>query len=165
MTAVLRLIRMRWLAAPLALSAAGCGLTQAPLHSGPDIEARLDDAMRRAAEASALAAGLELAAAGRPEILPADPPDELLPDALRARISVDWTGPLEPLVKAVAEEVGYGFTQTGPAHPPVILTIRRTDEQAWKILRDAGRAVTSRATIAVHADRRIIELRWPQVPA
>lgn len=135
--------------------------------SGPvpstSIETRLDDAMRRASIASARVAGIEIAAAGDFGNLPADPAPADVPDELRRRISVDWTGPAGPLVGAIAEQVGYGFAETGPAPAaPVILTLHRRDEEAWRVLRDAGIGLRTAAKITVNAPSRLMELRWPQ---
>ena len=110
----------RWTAVALAAAVAVVGLFAACTQSetGPvpetSIETRLDDAMRRASIASARVAGIEIAAAGDVGNLPADPAAADVPDELRQRISVDWTGPAGPLVAAIAEQVGYGFAETGP---------------------------------------------------
>ena len=139
----------------------------APPPPVADIESRLDDAMRRAAIASADVAGLEVAAADMKDpAVAGEPPAAELPPELMQRLSIDWTGPVGPLVQAVAEQVGYGYVETGPEPAAAfMLTIRRRDEQAWRILRDAGLAVTTRATIVLDAERKIVELRWPEISA
>ena len=153
-----------------AVAAVVAGLLAAcsPPDPGPvaaaGIETRLDDAMHRASIASARVAGLEIAAAGMAGTEHPDPDESNLPEELRQRISVDWTGPAAPLFRAVADQVGYGFVETGPEPPsPVILTMHRRDEQAWRILRDAGIALKSNGEVVINGPSRIIELRWPEL--
>ncbi len=128
------------------------------------IETRLDDAMRRASIASARVAGIEIAAAGMGEEMPTDPAASGLPAELRQRVSIDWAGPAGPLVRAIADQIGYGFVATGPEPAaPVMLTMHRRDEQAWRVLRDAGIALKSSGEIVINVPSRIIELRWPEL--
>ena len=129
-----------------------------------EIETRLDDAMRRASLASARVAGIEIAAAGMAGQQPEDPDASELPAELRQRVSVDWAGPAAPLVQAVADQIGYGFAVTGPEPTaPVMLTLHRRDEQAWRVLRDAGIALKSSSEIVINVPSRIIELHWPEL--
>ncbi|MCY4326952.1 MAG: DotD/TraH family lipoprotein, partial [Rhodobacteraceae bacterium] len=125
------------------------------------VDAELDAAMKRAAAAAARVAGIEIAAAtATPEAGPT-PPANRIPPELRRRVSVDWTGPLSPLVWAMAEQIGYEFHQSGPKRPPVMITINSLDTPIWEILRDAGIAATTRAVIIVDAPAQRIELRRP----
>ena len=139
-----------------------------PPETGPQpvtgIETRLDDAMRRASLASARVAGIEIVAAGMDEAGGSEPDSSRLPAELRQRISIDWTGPAGPLVRAIADQIGYGFVSTGPEPAaPVILTMHRRDEQAWSVLRDAGIALKSNAEIVINVPSRIVEMRWPEL--
>ena len=158
---------LQWRFVPAA-AVAGLLAACSPPDPGPvavtGIETRLDDAMRRASIASARVAGLEIAAAGLGGAEGADPDASSLPEELRQRISVDWTGPAAPLFRAVADQVGYGFVETGPEPAAaVMLTMHRRDEQAWRVLRDAGIALKSNGEVVINAPSRIIELRWPEL--
>ncbi len=127
------------------------------------VDAELDAAMKRAAAASARIAGIEMSAAPhRPDAVPT-PDRAQIPPELRRRVSVDWTGPLTPLVWAMADQIGYSFSQTGPQGQPVMVTMNVMDQPVWEILRDAGMAATTRAVIIVDAPARRIELRRPPV--
>ncbi len=144
-----------------ACSQTGPGLGPVPATS---IETRLDDAMRRASIASARVAGMEISAAGLSGDEPSDPEASALPAELRQRISVDWTGPAPPLIEAMARQIGYGYSSSGPPPAaPVILTMHRRDEQAWRVLRDAGIALKTNAKIVINVPSRIVELRWPEL--
>ena len=136
----------------------------APPPPASSIETRLDDAMRRASIASARVAGIEIAAADIAGDREADPAAGDLPAELRQRVSVDWAGPAEPLVKAVADQIGYGFAVTGPdPAAPVLLTMHRRDEQAWRVLRDAGLGLKTSGKIVINVPSKIVELRWPEI--
>ena len=151
----------------ITLFLAGCSQQQrqaGPPPPASTVETRLDDAMRRASIASARVAGIEIAAAGIGADPEADPAVGDLPAELRQRVSIDWAGPAAPLVKAVADQIGYGFVATGPAPAaPVLLTMHRRDEQAWRVLRDAGLALKTSGKIVINVPSKIVELRWPEL--
>ena len=75
--------------------------------------------------------------------------------------SVDWSGPVEPLVKEMAKATGYHMRVLGkePAIP-VLVSIYSQNTMIADILRDVGYQCGRRATIAVYPDDRIIELRY-----
>ncbi len=155
-------------AAPLLLAAcAGPAPPESrPLTStaGPDLDRSLTAAMRRAAAASAAVAGIEIASANETAEVSPPPPSAALPPELRRRISVDWTGPLAPLLDAVAGEIGYRFVETGPGRAqPVMITMHRLDAPAWEILRDAGMAAATEALVITDVPRRTLEMRRPAV--
>ena len=120
----------------------------------------LDAAMRRAAIASAQIAGLEMTAANRSSEISTMPPRGTVPDELRKRISIDWAGPVQPLLAAVSAEIGYGFFTTGAeTAQPVMITLNRLDEPVWQVLRDVGLATGAEAVVVVDATERRIEFR------
>ncbi|MDE0256044.1 MAG: DotD/TraH family lipoprotein [Rhodospirillaceae bacterium] len=150
-------------AAALSLASASCadgGASWTKGNRDSEIDRELRAAMKRAAEASAAVAGLEIAAATD---LPAPGPAPRardLPRELRTRISVDWTGPMEPLAKVVAEAVGYRFDSSGPrSATPLMISIHRIDEPAWRVLRDIGISAGASAALVVDARAKRIEFR------
>ena len=126
--------------------------------------AQLDTLLDRAAEANLMIARIETArSAGQAPVPAADlPPDVQLPANLEQLISVDWTGPVEPLLRAIAEHIGYTYKVTGPAPAqPVIVTISRRDEPVWTLMRDVAISLTSAATIIVNPTQELITLQYP----
>lgn len=120
----------------------------------------LDAAMHRAAIASARVAGLEMTAANRSGGITAVPPLGTVPAELRTRISIDWTGPVRPLLAAISAEIGYGFHTTGAATAqPVMIALNRRDEPVWEVLRDVGHFIGSEAVVIVDSTERRIEFR------
>ena len=126
--------------------------------------ARLDDLLSRTTDANLLVARIEAAgASGRiPEPAPDLPPNVQLPEVLLQPVSVDWTGPAEPLLEALADHVGYTWQVTGPAPAhPLVVTISRRDEPVWLLMRDVAISLTSSATVIVNPSREVVSLQYP----
>ncbi len=127
-------------------------------------ESRLDNLLDRAAETNLMVARIEAAASPDRAPMPAQdlPPDVTLPDNLEQLISLDWTGPVEPLLKAIAEHIDYEYQVTGPAPAqPLIVTISRRDEPVWLLMRDVAISLTSSATVIVNPSRELVTLQYP----
>jgi defect in organelle trafficking protein DotD len=75
--------------------------------------------------------------------------------------SIDWTGPIEPLLSRVADNCGYKLRVIG-ARPaiPVLVTISAKNTPIAYIIRDANFQAGSRASVLVYPAVRIIELRY-----
>lgn len=75
--------------------------------------------------------------------------------------SVDWSGPIQPLVEQMAKAANYRVRVLGtrPAIP-VLVTIYQKNAMLGDILRDAGYQCGRRASIAVYPESRVIELRY-----
>ena len=120
----------------------------------------LDEAMRRAAAASARVAGLEITAANKRGGIVLQPPVGAVPEELRSRISIEWTGPVEPLLAALADEIGYRMAVTGSASAqPVMISMSRLDEPVWHVFRDIGMAIGTEGAVVVDATSRRVEFR------
>lgn len=76
-------------------------------------------------------------------------------------VSVDWSGPIAPLVKRLADASDYRLHVMGrqPAIP-VIVTLYAKNAAIGDILRDAAYQSGHKANIYVIPQRRIIELRY-----
>ena len=153
-------------AAGLAGPLAGCALP-APaalaVHERPDPaetlvpEMRLIEAAERAERALAsLAAMLPM-----PDPASAMPDPDTVPAALRRRVSLDWAGPLEGLVRALARHAGYRFLVAGspPARPPIV-AVKAEGEPLIAVLRDAGLRAGDAATLTVDAAAETVVLDW-----
>lgn len=75
--------------------------------------------------------------------------------------SLDWTGPVEPLLKKIATASGYTVNVLGrePAIP-VIVVINAYDQPLASILRDTTYQISKKARIHVYPNKKIIELRY-----
>jgi defect-in-organelle-trafficking protein DotD len=75
--------------------------------------------------------------------------------------SVDWSGPIEPLVRQIAKSTGYRMTVLGtPPAIPIIVTIYEKNAMMADILRNAGYQCGRRASVLVFPENRVIELRY-----
>lgn len=77
--------------------------------------------------------------------------------------SVDWTGPVEPLLRKVAAASHYKFRVMGKAPAiPVLVSVSAKSLPLADILRDITYQSQQHAKVVLYADQRIIELRYPQ---
>lgn len=75
--------------------------------------------------------------------------------------SVDWSGPVEPLLRQVAKTADYRIRTLGTSPGiPVIVTIYAKNEMLGDILRDIGYQCGRRASVVVFPESRVIELRY-----
>ena len=89
------------------------------------------------------------------------PLPRIVPAALLATVTLDWTGPVETLAEELARRAGYRFFAAGPVPArPAIVTVKTTDAPLIAALRDAGIQAGQAAVLTVDADRRIVRLDW-----
>lgn len=75
--------------------------------------------------------------------------------------SINWNGPIEPLVQQIAHATNYKLNVLGKAPAiPIIVAIAAKDTPIGNILRDAGYQCHNRASIVVFPSAREIELRY-----
>lgn len=79
-------------------------------------------------------------------------------------VSIDWAGPVEPLVKQIAGASGYRVEVLGtePA-VPIMVYVSVRNQQLGNVLRDVGFQVSHRASIVVFPNTKVIELRYDRV--
>jgi defect-in-organelle-trafficking protein DotD len=75
--------------------------------------------------------------------------------------SIDWSGPVEPLMKQLANASSYRLRVLG-AHPgiPVLVTIYAKNTMLADVIRDVGYQCGRRATVIIYPESRVIELRY-----
>lgn len=75
--------------------------------------------------------------------------------------TIDWSGPVEPLVRQVARASNYRVRVLGtPPAIPVLVTIYTKNTMLGDILRDIGYQCGRRASVVVYPESRVIELRY-----
>ena len=75
--------------------------------------------------------------------------------------SVDWSGPVEPLVRQMAQAANYRVTIMGTAPAiPVLVTVYVKNAMLGDVLRDVGYQCGRRASVYVYPGSRVIELRY-----
>lgn len=91
-----------------------------------------------------------------------------LPDANKIGMghlaSIDWTGPIEPLVRNVAKDTYYKIRVIGKAPAiPILVSLAQRNVPIATILRNAAYQAGDRAVIVVYPNSRTIELRYAKV--
>ena len=75
--------------------------------------------------------------------------------------TIDWSGPIEPLLEKIGEMTKYRVKVLGPIPSiPLIVTISGRERVVADILKDAGLQAGKRANLVVYPTSRIIELRY-----
>jgi len=125
----------------------------------------IDNATASLAEASysvsrSISSLSETAQAAHP-IAKLDPPPNPASYGMAGLTSIDWSGPVQPLLKQMAIAAGYRLTVLGtePAIP-VMVTVYDKNMMLADILRDVGFQCGRRATVVIYPDSRVIELRY-----
>lgn len=75
--------------------------------------------------------------------------------------TVDWSGPIEPLVQRIADLTQYELKVLGQ-EPPVALVVSVTGQNVpvADLLKDAGLQLGKRADLVVYPNIKVIELRY-----
>lgn len=77
------------------------------------------------------------------------------------KVDIDWTGPIQPLIKKIAQITDYRVKVLGnePAIP-IIVTITSRDTVIAEVLQNASFQAGARAHILAFPENRVIELRY-----
>jgi defect-in-organelle-trafficking protein DotD len=142
----------------LAMAIAACAPPQPP-------PTKLDAASASLAEASysvsrSIVSLSETAQAAHPipDLGPAPNP---LSYGMAGLTSVDWSGPIEPLVKQLAKSANYRVRVLGRAPAiPVLVTVYDKNMMLADIFRDVGYQAGRRASVVIYPDERVVELRY-----
>lgn len=75
--------------------------------------------------------------------------------------TLDWSGPVEPLLKQIAIAANYRLRILGtPPAIPVLVTVYQRNMMLGDILRDVGYQCGRRAAVVVYPESNVIELRY-----
>ncbi len=75
--------------------------------------------------------------------------------------TIDWSGPVEPLLRQIAIASNYRLRILGtPPAIPVIVTVYAKNVMLGDVLRDVGYQCGRRAAVVIYPDSRCIELRY-----
>jgi defect-in-organelle-trafficking protein DotD len=89
------------------------------------------------------------------------PPIDPVKIGMAGLASVDWTGPIEPIIKKIAKATNYRVRVLGRAPPiPVIVSVYAQSIPLADILRDISFQAQKKATIRVYPSSRVLELRY-----
>lgn len=142
---------------------AGCAVPAAQEAPPSNVDARIASAVERASNANVAIAEVEVATTQpvRPGPGATVPRGVVLPPEAVQPISVDWNGPVEEFLEAIARRAGYSFRTTGRAPATgVMVSIRATEEPLYGVVRRAGNMIHGHGDIAFNPSSRSIELRY-----
>lgn len=137
-----------------------CGCTQTALKSNNVSENEASLAEASYSISHSLVDLAQTAQAARPRAQLAPPPS---PNSYGMGIatSIDWSGPVEPLLRQMAKSADYRLRTLGTAPAiPVIVTIYAKNELLGDLLRDVGYQCGRRASVVIFPESRVIELRY-----
>ena len=119
--------------------------------------ARLEEAVVRGERALSILAETRSAQADlRVPETPENTPPELL-----QKVTVDFIGPLEELVRQLAAGAGYAVVTAGrPPPAPVLVEVEAKDAALIHVFQDAGHQAAHRALLTVDAGRMTVRLDW-----
>lgn len=93
-----------------------------------------------------------------PDVPPAPAPASY---GMGGMTTVDWSGPVQPLLEQIARASDYRVRVLGTAPAiPVIVTVYTKNAMLGDILRDVGYQCGRRASVTVYPGSRVIELRY-----
>ncbi len=80
---------------------------------------------------------------------------------MQGTASIDWSGPIAPLVEHIAKAGNYKFRKIGKEPSvPIIITLNTKNSPLAMILRDVHYQANSKAQIRVYQKKQVIELRY-----
>ena len=84
--------------------------------------------------------------------------------ALPGKTTVDWSGPIEPLLKDLSKANHWKLVVLGKRPPiPVLITLTAVNEPTVYVLRDIDLQAGSKANLRVNVKKRLLELRYKRV--
>ncbi len=141
--------------------ATGCSKTKtptAPPAMGPDPSGTLTEAATSVSRSLVELAQIEQAAHPLTPIEAEPNPNSY---GMGATASVDWSGPIEPLITHLAQITSYKIRVTGNAPAiPVLVTVYAKNVPVADILRDAAYQCGKRAQVIVFPETKTLELRY-----
>lgn len=85
------------------------------------------------------------------------------PELMRA-MTLTWYGPVEQLVKKLADRASYSFMTVGNEPPvPLVVNMDVENQPVIDTLRDIGLQLGTRADVKVDSTRRMVELHYAPV--
>ncbi len=148
----------------IAFSLSACSLPTQNANSIPK-SPRIDPAEVKLAEAAdSVSKSLQSLAENQQAINP-KPKQYNAPDpsdyGMSNLTSMNWSGPIEPLVTQIAKASGYQLRVSGVSPAiPVLVSINAKNIPLGQILRDAGYQCGDRADIVVFPRSKVIELLY-----
>lgn len=142
-----------------AITVGGCSSAKAP-HDTPELKANGTLAAAATSVSRSLVELAQIEQAANP-LAPIEAEPNPASYGMGATASVDWSGPIEPLINHLAEITGYRIRVTGNSPAiPVLVTVYAKNVPVADILRDAAYQCGKRAQVIVYPETKTLELRY-----
>jgi hypothetical protein len=93
--------------------------------------------------------------------LPAPTPSQIPPD-LQTLLTLDATGPIDAVARAVAKPIGYAVVpHRVPPAVPIVVSIHAANERAYELFARLGTQAGARADLVVDAPNRVVKIIYP----
>lgn len=147
--------------AALSVLMGGCATTTPPSAPGADaaVLEKLSDYAQKSSLSMQRLAAIQIDRSG------AQPVELKVPKGLEKPISITWTGPIEQLVKKVAEMTNYSYEGVLGGKPAnaVHVSVSVTNMTAFHVLADAGAQAGVAADIIIRPEQRKVAVKYPPV--
>ena len=88
------------------------------------------------------------------------------PPELAAPVTISWNGPVEALLKVLAQRAGYGFTTSGHKPPvPLTIAVDAYQQPLIEVIKSAALQVAGKADVVLDAASQRIEVRYAATAA
>jgi defect-in-organelle-trafficking protein DotD len=147
----------------------GCQKTPPQTFKKPPMNAPSDDASVRLVEAASSVSDslnqlAQIEAASTPPAATGKPLPDSESYALMSKASVDWSGPIEPLLERIAKISGFRLRVLGKEPPiPVLVSLSVRNVTLSQMLRDAALQAGKKADVLVYSNIGVIELRYAKM--
>lgn len=155
----------------VAILLAGCShfpaSQQQPRAADPQMVAQPDRVTLMLADAADRAASaLQNLAAVEQARTPVEPAGTIpnAPTELRRAVSIQWTGPVEPILKQLANRASYSYSTVGDKPPvPIVVDVNAQGQPVIEVLRSVGLQSGGRAKVVVDSQQKAVELHYAPV--
>lgn len=98
--------------------------------------------------------------AAKPEVKKKPAPNPIK-TGLDQRVTIEWTGPVEPVLEKLAKNAHYRVNLLGqPPVAPILVSVNRSDAYLADVIQDIAYQVQRFADVSVNASEKLIELRY-----
>lgn len=148
-----------WLAAAISLTLSACANPPAPR---PTYLGKTENSLAEASfsVSRSIVDLAETEQAADPN-LGIEPPPSPASYGMAGLTTIDWSGPVEPLIRQIANASNYRVRVLGtqPAIP-VLVTVNAKNVMLGDVLRDVGYQCGKRACVILFPESRVIEIRY-----
>ncbi|AKP72734.1 putative DotD protein [Piscirickettsia salmonis] len=133
-------------------------ITGTQLEKNKEIKKALLQAVAQTSKALASLSQIRRAQYPRQQVMPFK---NIHSSELNKKVSINWYGPINSIVKNIAEVIGFDYQEFGkPPKLPVLVNINYQSMPALTVLQNIELQANNKAMIEIVPDKKIISLRY-----